>query len=505
MTGSFDDALKLGRLYWGALICLAALLLGYLLAADSTKLILGSLALGWLCTLPYHAPLSIALAVSTFSSALILPYFPGRPFMWEFAALLGWSGMLVTIFMRRFASGAGTQVRRQKWLFLGAAGYCLILVITMYYRGFGLRIFGGTQMGGRFYFQQLACSIFPLLFVFCRPREGTLVRLFHLQCILTLSYLISDFVFSVAPKEFYFLLQFFELPSDAVGFRMKAENFGIRRFQSLNFVSVGIIAYLLSRFELKTFLTRKGILLVPFTLVILAMGLFSGHRILMVILIPTVFFCGYCQRFFNFKHYAITVAGLILFLIPIYVFAPVLPLAVQRAVSYLPGIDTQEQAKDDAGATLETRRILRKIGMDMAPEYFWMGRGFGQSAQGDFSFEWDPTAIQFHINQGKFYNGVIGLLVNTGVFGTVFMLLFLSSGTLLAFRIMRSLRATGCADDFQRVCCVLAGLWMANVIAFLFLHGDSEYAMKTFSLQAGILLACDYHLRQRALVQAGDA
>src|SRR5205823_12530598 len=294
------------------------------------------------------------LSVSTLSSAIILPYFPGRPFMWEFAALLGWTGMVVRIFLRKYASDSSEQIKSHKWLFIGAAGYCVVLMATMYYRGFGLRIFGGGQMGGRFYFQQLACAIFPLLFVVCRPAEGMLVRLFRLQCLLSLTYLISDFVFSVAPKELYFLLQFFELPGDAIGFQMKAESFGLRRFQSLNFASFGMLCFLFCRFGLKSFFTRKGVFLVPLGLGILVIGLFSGHRILLATLVPTLIFCGYSQRFFNFKHSLICVIGLTFILIFVYSFAPVLPLAVQRAVSYFPGIATKEQAKSDAMATLET-------------------------------------------------------------------------------------------------------------------------------------------------------
>jgi len=36
---------------------------------------------------------------------------------------------------------------------------------------------------------------------------------------------------------------------------------------------------------------------------------------------------------------------------------------------------------------------------------------------------------------------------------------------------------------------------------FIALHGDSEYAMKTFSLQAGLLITCQYMLRDRLRVQ----
>ena len=131
-----------------------------------------------------------------------------------------------------------------------------------------------------------------------------------------------------------------------------------------------------------------------------------------------------------------------------------------------------------------------------------MGRGFGQSGFGDHSLHWDPTAITYHINQGRFFNGFIGLMVNTGLFGTLFMLLFLLMGSIIAIRIILYLRRHGVDDEFSRVCCLIASLWLANVVAFAALHGDSEYAMKTFSLQAGLLIACEYMLRGRTRMEA---
>ena len=88
-------------------------------------------------------------------------------------------------------------------------------------------------------------------------------------------------------------------------------------------------------------------------------------------------------------------------------------------------------------------------------------------------------------------------MVNTGVFGTCFMLLFLIVGSVVAMKVIFHLREHGVGDDFSRVSCIVACLWMANTVAFLALHGDSEYAMKTFSLQAGLLIVCQYMLRDR--------
>src|SRR5207249_3250137 len=155
-----------------------------------------------------------------------------------------------------------------------------------------------------------------------------------------------------------------------------------------------------------------------------------------------------------------------------YALADRLPLAGQRAISFLPGIKISEEARLDGAATLETRRMMRKIGLEMAPQYLWMGRGF-ERIMDDYSYLWDQTGITLHVNQGIFFNGTIGLLVNTGLFGTLFMMLFLGAGTVLVSKVIKKLRRVGCEDLFTRMCTVLAGFWMANLIAFLFLHGDS--------------------------------
>jgi hypothetical protein len=107
--------------------------------------------------------------------------------------------------------------------------------------------------------------------------------------------------------------------------------------------------------------------------------------------------------------------------------------------------------------------------------------------------------VTIHVNQGRFYNGFIGLMVNTGLFGTIFMGVFLISGSMLAWRLIKYLRIYGVEDNFSRMTCIVAGTWMANIIAFFIFHGDAEYAMKTFSLQAGMLLACRRNLLERLI------
>jgi hypothetical protein len=495
-TGIIDTRLKLHSIFWYCVVGVSALVFGYFLAADLLTIALMISSVTWLLLLPYHAQLAFKLAVGTFGSALILAFLPGRPYFWEFAAVLAWSGVVMTLVMRTQAPEFKQTVRENRWMYVGMAGYVVVLIVTMLHTGFGLRILGSEQVGGRFYFQQLVCAIFPLLFAMVRVEESTLLRLIKWQWLLSATYVVSDFVFSIAPDQFWVIRYFLELASDAWNFEVQNLQFGIRRFQSLAFFGQGFIFFLLIFYSLRDFFRFRAVWLLPVALGTVAMSLLSGHRWVVAILCFTLFFCGYAQRFFTWPNLAFAAGVLLVILSFVYACSDRLPLAFQRSVSFLPGVRIQNVTRIDADNTLQLRRRMFVVGLDLIPQYLWMGRGFARYMD-DWGASYDPTTITAHIHQGKYYNGFIGLMINTGLFGTFFMLLFVLAGCRVAWRIMLHLRRYGCEDNFSRVCSVVAANWMANVLAFLFLHGDSEYAMRTFSLQAGILLVCRGLLQQR--------
>ena len=500
-AGSLEGALRLQKFILFAVITLAVVIFGYTLADDMFFAALAFGGVAWLILMPYHATMAVTLAIATFSTALIMPFFPGRPFVWEAAALLGWTGCVLVFSFRQYRDGMWESISDHKWLLVGVVGYCAVLIFTMLERGVGFRTMGGEQMGGRFYFQQITCAIFPLMFMMLRMKEDQIRKLFIIQCLLSATWVVSDVIYTNASWLFNILF-FLEVPGDAMNFERERLKMGINRYQSLAFVSTGFLWLLLIKFKMKDFLTSKGAWLIPMFLAIVGVGLLSGHRYTVAIIVLVTFFCSLTQRLYTFRNMIIGGLVLVLGLFIAYGFADRMPLAAQRAISVLPAIEVHRDAEIDGSSTMETRRILRQEGLKLIPQYLFVGRGFGQSGFGDHSLHWDPTAITYHINQGRFFNGFIGLMVNTGLFGTLFMFLFLLMGSIIAVRIILYLRRHGVDDEFSRVCCLIASLWLANVVAFAALHGDSEYAMKTFSLQAGLLIACEYMLRGRTRMEA---
>jgi len=148
-----------------------------------------------------------------------------------------------------------------------------------------------------------------------------LVRLFVLQCFLATTFLISDFALSIAPQPLLALLRFFELAGDAVNFENQAMNFGIRRLQSLAAVGQGFFFILLVCYNIRDFVGRRGLWLVPLALSILGIGLPSGHRWLWLVVGLTLVFSAYAQRFYSIGRMLIATALLSVVVPSIYIFA----------------------------------------------------------------------------------------------------------------------------------------------------------------------------------------
>ncbi len=490
----------IGKIVLLGMCLMSAIMVGLLLAGAPFILVLFLFSLTWLFTLPYHSTLAVALSVATFNSALILPGVPGRPLFWELAASLGWSGFLVAVALRQADPGVRERLARNRGLFVGVLGYVGVLLALIYYRGIGMKVFGvgsnSGQMGGRLYVQQLVCAIFPFLFLLRPPTEKWITRLFIIQSAMSLTFVLSDLAFSYSRGGLYYLLVFLELPGDGVNFEMQDMQFGMRRFQSLFLLSLGLLSILWVWRPMRDYTNRSALWLLPVTGACFAIGLLGGHRALVLLVVISLIVCLWAQRFFTIQRvlFFVFISAFAYLFLRVYV--QELPLAAQRALSPIPGMEVDRMARADGDATMDGRSQLRKAGWEASKDYRWLGRGFGKNQETSLYFYRYDMAYYF-VDNGTFFNGTIGLLVNTGVPGIFFFFIVLGSGTATMFRILSHIRTVGAEDTFLRTSCVLAGLWAAQAGSFVFLHGDSEYALRTFALHASMLMACDWRIQVR--------
>jgi len=483
-------------LVWTALL-LGAMVFGFYMASNAPLLVLGMAGVGWMGSLPYHARLSAILGLTTYGSALMVPLMPGRPFMWELAAIFGWSGSVVLLILRRYAPDFGENVRRYQWILLSTLLYVVVLFYLMRTHGFGFRVMGGDRMGGRVYLQQIACASFPLVFMMVRFGEAEFVKLFIVHLGLSLTFVISDLALAAGAK-FMWVFYVLDVANDSINFEIAAQSAGIRRFQSFAFVSTAALQWVLVLVPLRKLFSASAIWLIPLLLAILGIGLPGGHRGVLILLTGVFFFSMWAQRVWTSTRLTLFGGMAALVLAGAYGFGSDLPLPAQRTLTLLPGINLDPMAVADAQSTYYGRLTMRSVGVSLMPHYFLRGRGFGPATE-PVPFEaYDPYGvIAEHVNRGTFYSGPVGMMVNTGLPGTLCLLGLVGAVTVTAARSLRYIRKHGAEDRFLRVVCVNASLWMVNVLVFLFVHGDAEFAMNTFGLHAGLVMACDWALRIR--------
>jgi hypothetical protein len=476
---------------WYSFMFVAVLLLAVMLARNWFLAAFSTGFVIWALSLPFHARLAIVISLATFNSAILVPFAPGPLLLADAGALLSWTGVTLMVILRRTPPDMGMLLHRNRFLLLGIAFYVGVLAVTMVARGVGFGMMGSAVGGGRIYFQQVIYAMIPMLFIVIPLQERQFLRLLTLFFVLSATFLISDLTVAFMPSLENVVLRLFQLPTDALTFEtITTLRFGYRRLQSLFYVCPRLILALLIYYSINDVLGRRALVLIPVILLLMALGLGSGHRAHLIHTGVLLVALAWVQRAFHPRNVLVVLGGVIFATAMIYVFSPILPAAVQRSVSFLPGIQVSAEVAHDAASTWMGRLEVTKLGVYQIPEYFWLGRGFRRYADIIPYSREHLDSITFATLQGHYLNGFVGLMVNTGIFGTVAMCLFLFSGAGLAAEVVRKIRRTTMETNLTRAAAVIATLYLVDLIFFFLIEGNVEWALRRFGMLAGIMIAC---------------
>jgi hypothetical protein len=443
-------------------------------------------------TLAVNAPVLAWLVIALQPAALIVPFFPGRPFWWELCALLAWPSLLAHFLVNRQKLEALQFDRLERRALVALGGYLAVLVGLMLYRGVGFRVLGGTQMGGRFYMQQVILAVVPILLVVANLSRKQLLWATAVGWSMSLTYLVSDFSFSMGGGVMQRILYFFEVPTDAVNFVVGYEVTGMRRYQSLWFVAAAGLACIWTLAPLRDLLGRYVLFAGPLMLGLLALGLGSGHRTLLILTVLTLLFLSIFQRYWNPLRATVGLLTITVSAVVLYATADLMPMAIQRSISFLPGIHVQALAERNAEDTLNDRIEILKLAINDIPRFSIVGRGFGMDRidqlPGDSVYD---NVLIGYIN-GAFYNGTIGLLLKTGLPGFLFSSLFVWWGSAMALELVRLVWRRSQQDQawFDRLCFLVCAQWFSRIVFFYITHGDAAVWMQEFALSAALIMIC---------------
>ena len=486
------DGLGLRRWTIAVVGCLVAIWAGVTLAESPYLVFAGLAGLLYVGTLSVNARPLAWLVIALQPAALIVPFFPGRPFWWELCALLAWPSLLAYGLVNRQKLAELKFDRLEKRSLIALSGYLVVLLGLMLYRGVGFRVLGGAQMGGRFYVQQVILSVVPVLMIIAGLSRKQLLWATAVGWSMALTYLVADFSFSLGGGVMQRVLYFIEVPTDAVNFVVGYEITGMRRYQSLWYVAAAGLACIWTLAPLRDLLGKYILLAGPLLLGLLALGLGSGHRTLLIMAVLTLFFLSFFQRFWNPLRVVVGLLGITVAVVTLYATADQLPMPVQRSISFLPGIRVQDLAERNAVDTLNDRIGILKLAINDVPRYLVLGRGFGMERfdqlPGDSVYD---NVWMGYIN-GYFYNGTLGLLLKTGFPGFLFSSLFVWWVSQMALELVRLVwRRDGQNQSwFDRFCLLVCAQWFSLIIFFYLTHGDASLWMQDFALPAALIMIC---------------
>lgn len=426
------------------------------------------------------------------SSALIIPALPGRPFLWEALAAAAWPAVFVHLGLNRTRFSEIGFSRLELRALLCLVIYLGVVVMLMAVHGVGFRALGGTQMGGRFYVQQIVLGIVPLLFLLAPWSRERLLTAFVASVVLSATYIVSDFALISGGRVAQLLLNFFEVPTDAFHFYYGFELTGLRRYQSFSIVGRSLLLLLLAAFPLQKLVFRRFYFGWPCLAAILLLGLLSGERTRLVQTGLTLLVLGWVQRLYTPPRVvalglAFAVAGGL-----VYWQADRLPLSVQRAFSFLPGISVDPVAATDAAGTLHDRIAVVKLAIQAVPDYLLMGRGFGMERFDQTVRSVADDGVVLAFQNGQFPNGVVSLLVNTGLWGFLAAAGYIVAISRVAVEVVRAVanRSEEERGWFERFAQLSVAHWFAMVAFFFLLHGEASTFVPTFALPGALLLVC---------------
>jgi hypothetical protein len=373
----------------------------------------------------------MVLSIGLFNSWLYLPGFPNSIDLYHVSV----AAMLPVL----FAAGCIKSPASRNSLLLKALAVMLLCTVaaTIYVRGLGFAFTGGEISGGAPYVQ-IALALFLFLFSdsinFEQRHWKWMVILFYALGFLPA---LADIAFLASGGQLS--LQYMFVRSDAASLtgnlaQILGRTGGVFRLHaSKNLAYVLVLALALLPYR------RKGKIGIWISggLALLFVGL-SGQRqpvLFFLVMIPLLMF--FSTGRVPLRLLMCYLAGLILLCLFMANWGSVMPLAIQRALSWLPFADISYVAERSAQGTIQWRfEVWHRLVSDYLPEYWLIGRGFGFATQEMLSFR-PLESVEWAILTHNYHSGPLTLLVDLGIFGLVLGYGLLSAAFVRHYRLLK--------------------------------------------------------------------
>ena len=454
-----------------ALVLPLAVLLGFMLATPTdfnsfAFLLLAFTAVSIPLLLKWHH----LMLACTWNAAMIVFFLPGQP---QLGVVLAFVSLGIAIVTRTLTSQRPfLQIPAVTWPIILLA--VVVLVTAKLTGGIGARVLGAETWGAKRYLGVFGAMVGYFAFTTqAIPKEKAMLYVagFFLG---GLTAMMSDLIFIAGPQ-FYFLFVLF--PSDYASLAaITAET--IMRLSGISFACAWAYYYFISRYGIEGVFNPKAFWRLFLMVVCVAGSLLGGYRgllILMILVFVTQFFV---EGVYKTKLGPIMILVTVLTLVGTIAFIDRMPLAVQRAFSFLPIEKMDSATRRDALGTLDWRLSMWKILIPEIPQYLLLGKGYGfngtdyyltqESMRRGMYSSYEDTLIS-----GNYHNGILTLLIPFGIFGFGAFVWFCGSAIWV---LMRNFRYGD--PDLKTINTALLALFVARLVFYAIFYGqfDSDFA-----------------------------
>lgn len=406
---------------------------------------------------------AVFITVALFASGLGAPGIGDQLSLYDAstAALIG-CAIIAVVFRRNTELSIGLAHRL-------VILFGLLLFITGFARGFGIRFLGGDLWGGFNYIKMfLAIGL-----VFTLPMIRMPARAWRFA-------ILAMALLSAIPLAAQ-LLMLFGINNGLIQMLGKANNFlsnmpSARPTESVDRVAAaGLCAQSLLLAMLAVVPTRKlfqfrSIWTVFAVGAIITLSFLSGFRLMTVSLVLCLAIAILIQKTLNPPRVIMGVIIGLVGLLILYQVSDSLPRSMQRALSWLPGITISQVAAESAEGTVSWRLDLWHEAAKDIPQYFLLGKGFGfNGTEMTRIMMSDPNSIYWALVSGAYHNGYLSLLLLFGIGGLVLGLWILVA---VVWRHWKLVRARWNNPSLQRAHQAFFAFSAMSLIVYLTIYGD---------------------------------
>lgn len=486
-------------------LCLPlAIFLGYLLAMpmDAGSFTIVVLALG-LPLLPLLLKHHHLLLFACWNTSMVIFFLPGRPSLGMVMILISFLLSILQHILNRNIRFLHVPAVSRPLIFLA-----LVVVGTaMLTGGFGSRLMGGEVYGGKRYFLILA-AIIGYFALCCFPVPKGKANLYVALYLLGTGTAVIGNLAPYVPRELYFLFALF--PVESLSFLEGGPT--QQRLGGLTTTGLAVVCYILARhgmrglldlgdtWRLFPFRFRGGFGFnnpwrLVFFFVMLWVALLGGYRstaIVFGLLFAIQFYLeGLCRT-----HLLPTL--LLVGILAAAIGLPMIdrmPLMIQRSVSFIPFLEVDPVARQDAQYSSEWRLQMWKIVLPTVPQYLLLGKGYSIDS-GELNMSVDTArstvnAAQSAILAGDYHNGPLSLIIPLGIFGVIGFVWFLFAG----FRVLLNNFRHGDPELYQ-VNAFLLAYFTGRVIFYFVVFGAFYVELMIFTGLVGLSVSINGGVRQ---------